>query len=388
MDFESATKAAARLECTVRAVQKWAKEGKIPFAYKDGRDWKIPVNAVKPCDSEKETEFFTNEPYPIIHTYTTGKVMEYINSITDKDDYNMALCQYYYFKGELKESSIIAESYLDSKNPILCTTAAVFCIFANLCRGHLNKTRFAMEILEKEYAKNTKADTSNELKAMSVLSDQIIKMQLHLPIGHIQYIHKHMKYLDEGLKLFSCYLAAYKAYLSKDYSRSLGIVQTAINFSCNEYPIVSVYLYIIAAMNLINLMDKEQAKHCIERAWELASPDGFIMPFVEHYNLLQGLIEKHFKKQHPEDYAKIISFAKQYNTSWFEVYNQKNETPVASNLTHTEFTIAMLYSRNWKVKEIAEHMELSERTIMNYITFIYDKLQINGKKELEKFMLK
>lgn len=73
---------------------------------------------------------------------------------------------------------------------------------------------------------------------------------------------------------------------------------------------------------------------------------------------------------------------------WYKVYNDRNEGILAQNLTHTEFTIAMLYSRNWRAKEIAAHMELSERTIMNYIAVIYGKLHINSKKELEKFMLK
>ena len=39
-------------------------------------------------------------------------------------------------------------------------------------------------------------------------------------------------------------------------------------------------------------------------------------------------------------------------------------------------------------KEIASHLHLSERTVTNYISYIYDKLHINSKKELEKYMFK
>ena len=135
-------------------------------------------------------------------------------------------------------------------------------------------------------------------------------------------------------------------------------------------------------------MQGEKAKEAIARAWALAEKDGYIMPFVEHYNLLQGVIEKHFKKEYKAAYDLIIENVRLYNTSWYEMYNKTEGVTVADNLTHTEFTIAMLYSRNWRAKEIASHMELSERTIMNYISYIYDKLQINNKKELEKFKLK
>ncbi len=387
MDFESVQKTASRLGCTVRAVQKWAKEGKIPFAFKDGRDWKIPTTYVNNKNVNLPL-FFKNEPLPLIHPYTTGNALKYIESIEDEDDRNMAYCQYYYYIGELKQSTIIAEPYLDSKNPILRSTAAFFCIFANLCRGHLQKCYYAQSLLVESLRDSLSGNTTNKEKAVNVLVCNIVKMKLHLTFSKLPFLDGYMKYLDEGIRLYACYLKAYDAYLKKDYSKSLGVVETAFFFDVDAYPLPTIYLHLIAAMDLINLMQTEKAIEHIEKAWALASPDGFFMPFVEHYNLLQGLIEKHIKKNHPKDYSKIIGATKQYNTSWYEVYNRYEDQSVATNLTHTEFTIAMLYSRSWRVKEIAAHLELSERTIMNYITVIYDKLHINGKKELEQFMLK
>ena len=386
MKFESAASAANLLNCTVRAIQKWAKEGKIPCAYKDGRDWKIPTDAVRP-DGDEPPRFY-NEPFPIVHIYNVGEIEQYIESVANIDDKNMTLCEYYYFTGRLKDCVLTAEPYLTSKNPILRSSAALFFLFANLCEGHTAWVRFAAEIISEEFEKSMLSDENTEVKAITVLFSMIIKMQLHLPIENIPPMSEHMRYLDEGVRLFACYLSAYAAYLEKDYQRSLGIVETALAFSENLYPVSMIYLYIIGAMDYINLLDTKKAIDFIEKAWSLSSPDGMFMPFVEHYNLLQGLIEKQLKKNHPEDYKRIIAAAKQYNLSWYEVYNESGERLVAANLSHTEFTIAMLYSRNWRAKEIAAHMELSERTIMNYITLIYDKLGINGKKELEKYMLR
>ncbi len=385
MDFTTAELTAKRLGCTVRAVQKWAKEGKIPYAYKDGRDWKIPTDAVEPSHKGEQITQYLNEPFPIIHDYQPGHVREYINNISNEDDRNMALCEYYYFTGEMKQSTVWAEPYLDSKNPILRSTAALFCIFANLCRGHLVKTHYAANILKETWEEPNQQPM---IKAVNLLNSLIVKTQLHLPFENVPLMNNYIKYLDGGLKLFACYLMAYKAYLDKDYSRSLGIVETALNISEKLYPIPMIYLYLIEAMDLVNLLRLDEAVQSVEKAWKLAEPDGMFIPFVEHYNLLQGLVEKHFKRLHPKAYQKIIETTKQYNLSWFEIYDTKNETNIAKNLTHTEFTVAMLYSRNWRAKEIAAHMELSERTIMNYIALIYDKLQINSRKDLEKFMLK
>jgi len=112
------------------------------------------------------------------------------------------------------------------------------------------------------------------------------------------------------------------------------------------------------------------------------------MPFVEHYSILQGLLENNIKKHDVENYDKIIALTRTYNTSWYQVYNQKTKSKVSNELTPTEFTIAMLYSRNWRAKEIASHMHISERTVTNYIQVIYEKLNINGRKELENYLLK
>ncbi len=387
MEFETAAKAAERLNCTARAIQKWAKEGRIPGAYKDGRDWKIPCNAGRPGE-DGEFVYDQNEPFPLIHLYEPGKLKEYIQSIANPDDRAMALCEYYYLIGELKESSILAEPYLVSENSILRITAAVFCVFSNLCRGHLHKTHYAQYVLQEEYEKSLAGDVPNERKGLNVMASQLMRMQLHLSAEGLPHMVQYTKYMDRGLRLMACYLSAYKAYHQKDYARSLGIVETALSLDVQSYPIPRIYLYIIAAMDLMNLMRVEDAVACVEEAWKLAEPDGLFIPFVEHYSLLQGLIEKNFKKKHPEAYHKIMDFAEQYNKNWYQIYNRENNAELAMELTQMEFTIGMLYSRNWRAKEIAAHLELSERTIMNYISVIYDKLQINGKKELEKYMLK
>lgn len=388
MKFEKASDAAARLNVTVRAIQKWAKEGKIPNAHKVGRDWYIPINATKPNEQNIETAESFTPPLPIISDFETGEALNYINNIENPDNRNMALCQYYYLSGDMEKASLIAEPYLDSENTVLQTQSAMVCIFSNMLAGHLNITYFAADVIKETLQDITLKKNDNSVIAANVLAAVMIKIQLHLPFDSLPLIEEYTKYLPEGPRLFACYLSAYKAYMNKDYSRSLGILETALNCSSKCYPVAFIYLLLFAAIDLINLMQIEKAKKYIENAWALAEKDNLYIPFVEHYSLLQGLIEVHFKQNHPEAFNKIINATKKYNTSWYEIYNDRSEYTVAKNLTHTEFTIAMLYSRNWKAKEIAAHMNLSERTIMNYIQVIYEKLHINGKKDLENFLLK
>lgn len=394
MDFEPASLAAERMGVTVRAVQKWAKEGKIKGAKKIGRDWMIPVDACRPgTENSGDCEDTENkERYIMLHltgdSFALGKCLESVNDIQDEDERNLALGEYYYYCGELEKASEILEPYLDAENPAFLCTAALICAFANLSHKHLNMTEFAIGILREKLKTDFKKETDIEAIALGVFLHALIAIQFHYDYDKIPPLEDYVRYLPEGLKLYACYLMAYKAYFEKDYSRSLGIANTALGCCRETYPIPMAYLHTIAAIDLINLSKPEKAKIRMEKAWEFAGKDNLVMVIVEHYGLLQGMTEVFFKKNHPEAYNRIITVTKGFNVGWYKYHNKKTGRTVAGNLTTTEFTIAMLFNRGWKVKEIAAHIELSERTVKNYIQIIYEKLGINNKKELERFMLK
>lgn len=387
MKFETAAGAAARLGVTVRAVQKWAKEGKIDGAQKVGRDWMIPTDSgVTQTNAVSLASYI---PYPFFQVpYNDGDMVQKIDDILDEDRRNIVMAQLYYFRGELDKTIEITELYLDSQNRQYRISAALFYAFANLCGDHIHKTRFAADIIYKEVEKLDLNDTdAAEENANIIFAAVVLKTQLHIPFENIPLIEDHMKYMSEGLKVISCYLSAYKAYQAKDYARSLGIAQTAINCSSRLYAISEMYCNIICAVDYINLLQLDKATEYIKKAWEIAQPHNIFMPIVEHYSLLGGLVENNFKKTYPKDYEKIITLARNYNTGWYEVYNHRNQGKITHELTPTEFTIAMLYTRNWRAKEIAAHMHISDRTVTNYIQVIYEKLNINCRKDLEEYVL-
>lgn len=395
MKFETAAQAAARMGVTVRAVQKWAKEGKLEGAQKMGRDWMIPFGAVvtesktEMAEVETEKKVF-DVAFPMFQLpYFSGDILEHINKINDIDERNLYLMEYYYFIGELEKSEDITELYIDSPNLKYRLSAELFSTFDNMITGHLHKVHFAAGLLKMEIENSDLTDESVVRdNALKVFAGVVLKTQLHTPFETVPQIEEYIKHLPEGLRIIALYLSAYKAYLAKDYSRSLGIAQAAINCSTMQYPIPKIYCNIICAIDCINLLQLGKAGEYIKKAWELAIPYKMYMPFVEHYSILQGLLENHFKHTDNNNYNKIIDLARTYNTTWYQVYNKKTDGKVTSELTPTEFTIAMLYSRNWKAKEIAAHMHIAERTVTNYIQVIYEKLNINGRKELEKYVLK
>lgn len=401
-NMETVQQAAERFGVTTRAVQKWAAAGRIPGARKIGRSWFIPWDAIvldEVPEQEPEREYpdsipglYQLHPYrevlPLMNaSYPVGKCREYIQNIRDEDDRNIALGEYYYFTGRGEEAAEILEPYLDSSDPALRHSASLLCTFANLTRGHTHRARFAMNILMNQVQAGLPTQAPAKLHAIAIFTATTASVLLHLPIPDIPPLEDHLRHLPEGLKLWACYILAHKAYLEKDYTKCLTIADMGLALCSSHYPIGAVYVHIAAVMALMNLRRPEEALRRMELAWSIAWPDGIIQPFGEHHGLLQGTIEVYFRKNYPEELDRILSITYAFSATWRKIHNPDTNHPVADNLTTTEFTIAMLYNRDWSIKEIATHMDIREATVKTHLKTIYMKLGINSKKELDQYML-
>ncbi|MBQ4264644.1 MAG: helix-turn-helix domain-containing protein [Clostridia bacterium] len=397
--FETAQEAAARLGVTVRAIQKQAAAGKIPGAKRHSRTWLIPSDYDPAVLKEQKAagngipDVYQVSPFrqamPLMNSaYPVGRVMEYINAMPDEDDRQIALAEYYFFSGQADKCAMTAEPYLDSHDPALRYSASLLCTFANLGRGHAHLARFAMGRLQEQVAAGFHADSPIRFHAMGVFTATTASVLLHLPTGKIPPLEGYLKYLPGGMKLYACYILAHKAYLEKNYEKCLNTAELSLALSPEMYPIATVYLHIVAAMALANMKRMDEARQHIDEAWKIAQPDDLIEAFGEHHGLLQGLIETYFKNNAPEYLDRILSITYAFSASWRRIHNPETGHDVADNLTTTEFAIAMLYNRGWSVKEIAAHMEISERTVNRYISSVYNKLGISDKNMLGQYMLK
>ena len=319
--------------------------------------------------------------------YPVGKCREFIEAIPDEDVRAIAWGEYYYYIGQAEQAARTMEPYQDSADPMLRYPANLVGFFANFTRGDTHRAMRAFERLLADLQKELQAQPSPLLHAIGALAVTTASVLLHLPVASDVDLQQCLSCLPDGLKLWSCYLLAHKAYLEKNYSGSLAIAELALSMIPKLYPVPTIYVHLVAAMDLMSLKRVEEARQHVAQAWTLAQPDGLIEPFGEHHGLLQGMIESFFQKDDPEAFQKIIAITYSFSAGWRKIHNPISQHEVADNLTTTEFTIAMLYNRGWIAKEIAAYMNLSPRTITNAIQVIYQKLGISGKRELGQFML-
>lgn len=348
-------------------------------------------NTVKESDNVvmEQNESISRTPMILMSSaFPLGKCLEFIESIDDVPQREMAYAEYYYFSGQHEKAVEYSEMYLNHQDIMLKLSASLIYTFSNLSLDRINLARLGLDRL-KEYLKIAMSkETDKKTMACCVFVASAAHTLLHLPVGHIPPLANYLTEFTKGMQLWGAYVLAHKAYLNKEYERSLGIVQACIMTCDKVYPIAMIYLNLVAAMDCMNMMEKDKAKEYFMTAWKISKPDDLIEGIGEHHGLLQGLIETCMRKDYPEDYARIINITYRFSAGWRRIHNPDAKEDVADNLTTTEFTIAMLANRGWTNREIAEYLEITQRTVKQHLTCVFNKLNIENRKQLKTFMLR
>lgn len=392
MIYKSIQQTAIRLGVSERSVRRWAMEGKIPGAHKSGRDWLIPAGITGPSSYvEKDASGIRQlmrVPLPFVRgSFEPGHALEYIDSLEDEDDRNIATGEYYYFIGKCSKAVDVLEPYLCSPDPALRFTSALICFFASFALGRQHLSYLTKDQLEKQIEEGLNSESVPELHALGVLVLNIVYVLMHLPHDNLPLLENHIAYLPEGLKVLGTYLMAYKAYLRREYDKALTIADVTAAMFKDPYPIGMSHIHIIAAVVLMNMKRPEAAKDRFMKAWELLKDDGMIEVVSEHLWILQGIPDISLKQLSPKNYNIIMDLSGKHMSAWAKIHSEIMNKEVRVHLSATEVTIALMYDRGWSAKEIAIHLNFSQATVRKYIQIIYEKLSIRDKKELREFML-
>ena len=392
MDYMTVKEAANIWNVSVRMVQRYCFDGRIKGARKDGKSWVIPKNATKPekiikkAVNIKSGFIDTSMLMPLMNTpFKPGKCIDYINSIENEDKKNIALCEYYYFSGQAEKAAKMAELYLTSSDLSLSLSAYLIYSYANLSLGNITQAKYALSMLKKIASSKKDIPILKDASAFIATAAAIL---LHLPLpNEIPPMKEYINFLPEGLRMFALYVHAHYRYLQGEYERSIGIVETAIALQKETYPISSIYLHLVAVMDYMSIKNVKKAQKHLLAAWDLARPDDLIEAFGEHHGLLGGMLEAVIKKDWPDDFKRIIDITYRFSEGWRKVHNPITGRDVADNLTTTEFAAAMLAARGWTNQEIGEHMNISANTVKQYMSSAFQKLGINQRQDLKKYML-
>lgn len=396
MDYITVRQAAQEWGISERLVQKYCAQGRIEGAMKFGSSWGVPAGASKPEDPRKEKGGVVpsvHQPVsvsglmPLMNTaFKPGHCRETVCGMPEGPCKEIAWAEYYYFSGHPEQAEQRAKLYLNSPDPAIRLSACLIYAYANLSIGQIQQARFGLSELKKSFAEAPELLPQMQAAGAFILSAAAVLLHLPLP-EELPSIRDYLPLLPAGLRAFALYVQAHRAYLQKDYEKSLGIVEATLAMQDNVYPIPSIYLHLVAVMDYMSLRQVEQAQFHLLTAWKLAQPDDLIEGFGEHHGLLGGMLEAVIKKDWPEDFKRIIAITYRFSAGWRKIHNPSTGHDVADNLTTTEFAAAMLAARGWTNQEIGEHMNISPNTVKRHISMALQKLNIRHRQDLKKYML-
>ena len=137
--------------------------------------------------------------------------------------------------------------------------------------------------------------------------------------------------------------------------------------------IPEIYLRMSCAVAYHNAGFKERAIEHLDKAISLALPDrlyGLLTEYVRHFN---GLLEERLNLVDPYATHEVMELYARYRFGWAKLSGQVRNRHITTNLTPREHEIAKLKAFGFRPRQIAEMLYLSESMVRFIITQIANK---------------
>ena len=152
-----------------------------------------------------------------------------------------------------------------------------------------------------------------------------------------------------------------------------------------HYGLVALHIRIQTAAAYERMGKREEARALLTQALRDAAPDGLVLPFVENYRYLRGLLEDCAAE------GSLTPHIARLGSRWEERRGQlcaPDSWPAEfAALKEREKEIAELMGERLSNLEIAEKLFLSQGSVKQYINQIYSKLQIGGDARTKRKQL-
>ncbi len=300
-----------------------------------------------------------------------------------------------YLNGDLKNAEIycyhaIYEAESRNQYSIIIAAYMYLCKIA-LMRGNYDAycaTRLNMEIVYKAAVAD---NMEHHIKMEIDMTDAILSAMTGNPDKFPEWLKDSVAVERSSNLVALCYifnLHAKYLYVTGDYNKLLGITGQMIGITdVYSFTYVKICANILVAMVHTAVCDMESAQTYFKEAVLMSYRDHIIMPFVENYTNIEGLLNNYNTTDREINaFIKAIkSAAKSYATGLNKcrkiVNNQNNH-----GLTPREAEIAGLAAQRYSNRQIAERLFLAESTVKSAMKIIFHKLGISSRQELEEVL--
>jgi LuxR family maltose regulon positive regulatory protein len=125
------------------------------------------------------------------------------------------------------------------------------------------------------------------------------------------------------------------------------------------------------------LGDPGAASRALERALDLAEPDGIVLPFL--LCPAPGLLERHARQR--TAHASLVAEIRGLLAGNSPAAPSGGPQPPLEPLSNTEIRVLRYLPTNLSITEIANHLYVSPNTVKTHIRHLYEKLDTHRRDE-------
>jgi len=378
MQYISVKEAAARWHIDPSRVGRLAREGRIEGAIISGHGWMIPDDAEKPSDrrirqakAESQKVFFR---FPL---YVNSEEKDFVPPLS-KEEATLRRAQKDFYSCEFQRAKDVFETLSEKAENIGVKISAMFfmCVLSaeyNLKIDWKSYYDRMEKLLSEDFPH--KQELSLFLPWLEFLFGQHNNVHKKLPCEPMYDLHPSAWYLNAFLSVFF--------YQEHPVQKTPEPFETLCRLSERDgYYVEAQGLYeaLFAAYNYFP--DKEPAMYHLRKVIRIAYEHDLLFPVADMKTYYTYEVDS-VLAEYPADFAeKIERFSRLIYSNYSRFADVNNISRLYSILSRDDFAFLLYAVKSYTNKEIAEHMKLSERTVVNRYNEIYNKLGVTGKSEL------
>lgn len=334
-------------------------------------------------NSDNTTE--ARNPFVLTDGYfIPGHADDFVRSISNSEKRAVCESELLYYRGYPDKAKERINSIDSIKHSDTVIASLIINALSSVCSG-------SMESIA-ELIKQAESISGLELNPSLKKTAEFLSMYFNIVIHNFSAIEFPPVGIDafsvpDELKPMAIYAYSHYLEMTGNVGRAIGLAECALIFMKKPSPISQIYLSLIISIGYMELNRPDKAEYYFRLAWESAKPDGLLMPFAETRGMLSGMLEKCLRYDCPNEYKTIHSLSSKYHKNWVKVHNEITGDTVSDKLTAVEFNISMLASRSMTNTEIADFLGISVNSVRAHLRNIFNKLGIDSRKQLSKYVI-
>ncbi len=168
----------------------------------------------------------------------------------------------------------------------------------------------------------------------------------------------------------------------REHTRVIGMGQAVLLPGGLSRPFMETLITLVMAVSRMALGYRDEAAALLERAAELALPDGLVFPFAAYSWLLKDLPEELITQKYPHLLQQYHAIRNRFGTGWFTLREAIYPGELPADLTARENEVARLAASGLHNAEIAKKLAVAESTVRTHLRMVFRKLQIDRRARL------